>query len=378
MITTGIVEQPSPKIGILGGGFMARVHTAAARTYGAQVLGVASSDRDSAIRAASALGIPIAFESAEELIRSSMVETVHVCTPNATHDRYAALALDAGKNVICEKPLATSANAASELTKRAASSGAMAAVPFVYRYHPMVREARARTLRGELGRLFTVRGQYLQDWLWSVENDDWRVDEKLGGPSRAFADIGSHLCDLIEFVTGDRIARVSARSSTVHPRRGASKVTTEDAVAVAFETDGGAIGTLLVSQVSAGRKNHLTFEISGQNQSLIFDQERPDLLWVGRPDGFRAVPREARLLDSSAATYSIVPAGHPMGYQDAFNAFVRDAYRSASGVAVEGLPSFADGYRATLITDAVLESSRSGNWIETTFSGMPEAQRAPA
>jgi len=376
MTTTVIAADPAPTVGILGGGFMARVHTAAARAAGGSVVGVATSSPESSVRAARTLGIPLAFESAIELIESDEIDTVHICTPNVTHEAFASRAIELGKNVICEKPLATSVAAARELMEHAGASTAASAVPFVYRYHPMVREARARMRRGELGRLFTVRGEYLQDWLWSDDDDDWRVDADRGGPSRAFADIGSHLCDLIEFVTDDRISRVSATASTVHPRRGTAQVRTEDAVAVAFETEGGAIGTLLVSQVSAGRKNHLTFEISGQHESLVFDQEQPELLWVGRVGGFTAVPRVEQLMDASAAGYSIVPAGHPMGYQDAFNAFVRDVYRSAAGAAVDGIPSFADGYRAAVLTEAVLDSSRRGSWVDTPHLDLSEQQGA--
>jgi predicted dehydrogenase len=358
---------------------MARVHLQAARSAGATVVGIASSSSGNAQLAAARLGIPVAFDSARELVASSKIDTVHVCTPNGTHETFAAAVLEAGKHVICEKPLAMSVDSARDLLNRASDAGTVAAVPFVYRFHPMVREARARVGCGKLGRLFVVHGGYLQDWLLSPDDDDWRVDAQTGGPSRAFADIGSHLCDLIEFVTDDRIARLNAVTRTVHPTRvRTGSVHTEDAAVLMFQTLSGAIGTMLVSQVSAGRKNRLSFEIAGENESLVFDQESPETLWVGRRDGFHVMPRDAALLDASAARYATIPAGHPQGYQDAFNAFVADAYRARHGPVPDGLPTFADGYRAVQLTDAVLRSDRKKQWVDTPVAPEQASQDALA
>jgi predicted dehydrogenase len=366
MTTTVAPAAESPGVAFLGGGFMSAVHSRAARAAGARLLGVASSSAGSAEAARDRLGLERSYRSVDALLEDPDVDVVHVCTPNGTHAELAAAVLAAGKDVVCEKPLATSTDAACRLVDLADASGRLAVVPFVYRFHPMVREARARIRSGHTGRLFSVQGSYLQDWMLDPGDDDWRVDIRHGGPSRAFADIGSHLCDLIEFVTGDRIARVNAQTRTVHPHRAVNRdIRTEDLAAVLFETSTGVVGTMLVSQVAAGRKNRLAFEISAERESLLFDQERPDELGVGRPEGMTTVARGFAGLSPAASAYSVVPAGHPQGYQDAFNALVRDAYLARQGREVDGLPVFADGLRAAVLTDAILRSREDGTWVGT-------------
>jgi predicted dehydrogenase len=233
---------------------------------------------------------------------------------------------------------------------------------------------------GGLGELRLLHGGYLQDWLLAPSDDNWRVEPELGGRSRAFADIGSHWCDLIEFVSGQRIAAVCARTAIVHAERlrgkahsfargggngDARAVQTEDIAAVMFETDAGVIGSTVISQVSAGRKNQLWFEISGTEAGLSFDQEQPETLWVGRRSGTERIPRDFGTLAPEAAAYVTVPGGHPQGYQDCFDAFIGETYAAIAGEpAAEGLPRLADGLRANRITDAVLESAAGRHWVE--------------
>ncbi|MEI5583635.1 MULTISPECIES: Gfo/Idh/MocA family protein [unclassified Agromyces] len=365
MTTDVIAPARTLHAGFIGGGFMAAVHSRAARAARAELVAGASSSPGRAREAAERLGIAEPFESVEALLADPAVDVVHVCTPNSTHAAIARAALEAGKHVICEKPLATSSADAAALAALAAERGLVAAVPFVYRFHPMAREARARIARGEAGRLVSVHGAYLQDWLAGPDSDDWRVDPALGGPSRAFADIGSHLVDLVEFVTGDRVARLNATTRTVYDRRASATVATEDLAAVVVEFEGGAIGTLLVSQVAPGRKNGLVVEVAGTDASLRFEQERPEQLWIGGVEASRILERDAARLAPDAARLAIVPSGHPMGYQDAFNAFVADAYAAiAGGTAPDGLPGFDDGLRAVRVTEAVLASAESGDWTE--------------
>ena len=242
----------------------------------------------------------------------------------------------------------------------------MAAVPFVYRYHPMVREARARVASGRIGTLLTLDGSYLQDWMLRQNDDDWRADAATGGPSRAFADIGSHLCDLVEFVAGERIVRLAARTRRMFDERAGRSVANEDIAALIVETESGALGTLLVSQMAPGRKNALVIELHGTRRSLRFDQERPEELWIGARKGSRLMLRDPATADPDAARLQRVPAGHPMGYQDAFDGFVADVYSAIAGQAPDGLPTFADGLRAAVLTDAVLEAAQSQSWIEVT------------
>ncbi|MFB9643346.1 Gfo/Idh/MocA family protein [Agromyces lapidis] len=365
MTTDVTAPARTKRAGFVGGGFMAAVHSRAARAARAELVGAASSSPERAAAAVERLGLGAAFESLEAMLADPAVEVVHICTPNATHAGFARAALEAGKHVICEKPLATTAADAADLVALADARGLVAAVPFVYRFHPMAREARARVAAGEAGRLLSVHGAYLQDWLAAPHDDDWRVDRAVGGPSRAFADIGSHLVDLVEFVAGERIVRLNAASRTVYADRAThSGIETEDLVALVVELDSGALGTLLVSQVAPGRKNALSIELAGTDASVRFEQERPDTLWLGRTGASSVIERDASRLSADAARLAIVPAGHPMGYQDAFNAFVADAYAAIDGAAPDGLPSFADGLRAAQVTEAVLASAERRDWVE--------------
>jgi len=352
-------------VGIVGGGFMAAVHSRAARAAGARLRGLVSSTPEKSARVAAELGIERGFASLAELLADDAIEVVHVCTPNALHAEQADAIIRAGKHVVCEKPLATSVAVSERLTGAAASAGLTATVPFVYRFHALVREARARVRAGELGRLLSIHGSYLQDWLLTADDDNWRVDAARERPPRAFGDIGSHLVDLTEFITGDRVARVAATTRTFFGSRArTASVDTEDAVAIVLETRGGALGTLLVSQVEAGRKNRLSLEIGGTVESIVFDGEEPETIRIGRRDASLTVPRDPATLVPDAARLCRVPAGHPQGYQDAFNAFVADTYAAVRGADPEGLPRFADGLRAAQVTEAVMDAADTGAWVE--------------
>lgn len=353
------------RAGIVGSGFMGRVHSHAVRVTGGRVVGVAASTPERSRAAGAALGAERDVAGVDDLIEADDVDVIHVCTPNHLHEAQVRGALEAGKHVVCEKPLATSVSAAAGLVAEAEARGKVATVPFVYRFHPMVREARERVARGGLGRISLAHGSYLQDWLLRASDDNWRVDPDLGGPSRAFADIGSHWCDLLEFVTGDRIARLSALSSTVHPERGGRAVSTEDLVTLQFATVSGALGTSVISQVSPGRKNRLMLEVSGSEGTVVFDQEQPELLWAGGRDQSALLVRDPDTLSEPAARYARVPAGHAQGYQDCFNSFVADTATAIGGDAPDGLPTFADGLRAARLAEAVLASVRGGgSWVE--------------
>jgi predicted dehydrogenase len=369
-------------VAIAGVGFIGAVHARSARLAGARLVGVAASSPERAAAAARRLGAERWFASSEELVAAEGVDVVHVCTPNYLHLPLAEAALAAGKHVICEKPLALDADGALRLTGAAAAAGRQAAVPFVYRYYPTVREARERVRAGTTGPLRLLHGTYLQDWLTSPEDDNWRVEGRLGGASRAFADIGSHWCDLAEFVSGHRITRLCSRTVVAlgERRRGTGRaaferggsgdgelrpVDTEDAALVQFETDKGAFGSVVISQLSPGRKNRLWLELDGADEALAFDQEQPETLWCGRRDATTILRRDPATLSPEAARLSTLPAGHPQGYADCFDGFVRDVYDAVrTGSPVDGLPLFADGLRAVRLTEAVLASAAAEEWVE--------------
>src|SRR4051812_2675418 len=372
------------RVGIAGTGFIGAVHARSARLAGASLVGVAASTPESARRAAARLGADRAFDSAQALAEAPDVDVLHICTPNHLHVPLAEAALAAGKHVVLEKPIAMDAPSAQTLADAAAESGKIAAVPFVYRYYPTVREARERVRTGKTGPLRLVHGTYLQDWLLRPTDDNWRVDEQLGGASRAFADIGSHWCDLAEFVTGHRITRLCARTVTAVPERVKSEahaafrpvsgsgearaVGTEDAAIVQFETDGGAVGSTVISQISAGRKNRLWLELDGAEEALAFCQEEPEALWVGRREAVTLVKRDPEHMSAAAQRYAVLPPGHPQGYADCFDAFVAEVYEAVeTGVLADGLPVFADGLRAARLTDAVLRSAREERWVDVSI-----------
>jgi predicted dehydrogenase len=347
------------RAGIIGAGFIGGVHAHAVRAAGGVVSRVAAATPESAASAATRLRAQRPAASAEELIVSDDVDVVHICTPNSLHTPLAALAIQAKKPVICEKPLATTLPDARALTAAAARAGVVTAVPFVYRFYPTVREARARIAAGQAGPIRLMHGSYLQDWLADPADTNWRVDPALGGESRAFADIGVHWCDLMEFTTGQRIRRLTARLVNTHPDRA-----TEDAATMLFETDQGAHGSVLISQVTPGRKNRLWFSFDGAGASYTFDQERPETLWVGARAANQEVLRDPDWLSPAARPYAVLPAGHPQGYQDCFNSFVADTYAVIDGQARDGLPTFTDGLRAAAITAAVIESATTERWVE--------------
>jgi predicted dehydrogenase len=355
---------PPIRAGIVGAGFMGVVHARAIRTAGARIAAVATSRAESAEGFAASVGAAKWTADPDELIASDALDVVHVCTPNDSHAPLALAGLHRGRHVICEKPLATTVDASESLAAEAAAAGVVATVPFVYRFYPMIREARARVLGGGIGDLVSVHGSYHQDWLARPDDDDWRVDAERGGRSRAFADIGSHLADLVEFVTGDRVARLTARTRTVHATRSGRAVTTEDLAVATVELAGGAPGQLSVSQVAHGHRNDLALEVVGTLGSVRFTHTAPDELWVARPGSTEVVSRDAAVMAPDAARFAILPPGHPMGYQDAFDAFVADSYAAIRGDRRDGLPTFAAGARAAAITAAVLDAAAGGGWVE--------------
>lgn len=342
---------------------MGRVHGRSALVSGATVAGAVGSSPAKAAAAAEATGAERGYATLDELLAAD-IDVVHVCTPNNTHLDVTLKALEAGKHVVCEKPLATSVHDAIGLATAAQEAELVGALPFVYRYHPMVRELRTRIAAGDAGIITSLHGSYLQDWLAGVDDQNWRVDDETGGPSRTFADIGSHWCDLMEFVTGDRIAAISAQLRTIRSERGGVAVHTEDLATAQFRTVAGVVGTVVVSQVAAGRKNRLYLEVSGTESSFGFDQEDPDRLWVGRRDASQLLTRDPDTLSAPAVRVNRLPAGHAQGYQDAFDSFVADSYRAVLGDHPDGLPDFAAGARSARVVDAVLRSHPADSaWI---------------
>jgi predicted dehydrogenase len=371
------------RVAILGAGMIGEVHRRAAMLAGAELVGVLASSPQRSRSVAAAWGVETAYESVDQVAESD-VDVVHVCTPNASHVPYAVQLMEAGKHVLCEKPLGVSLADAQRAAAVAEQTGVVNTMPFAYRFHPMVREMRARVQSEEFGAVNLMHGSYLQDWLLDPRASSWRVDPAAGGPSRAFGDIGSHWCDLLEWVTGDRIARLVSTTSITIKRRPAAtaatfsaapsdapliEVTTEDSALMIFRTANDIAGSVVISQLSAGRKNRLWVEVDGMHQSAAFDQELGEQLWIGTEASQQILVRDPNNGSAEQRRLATLPAGHAQGYAQCFEAYVADSYAAIDahdgvGEVPDGLPTFADGARAAAICDAMLRSAADGRWVE--------------
>jgi predicted dehydrogenase len=371
---------------VIGTGFMGRVHLEALRRLGTvDVRAVAGTSPDKARRLAAAYGVTRATADYRELLDDPAIDAVHICTPNALHFEMSSAALRAGKHVLCEKPLTTTSSEAEQLAALAREGGRRNCTCHNLRYYPMVQQMRRMCEAGELGGILVAQGTYSQDWLLDETDWNWRVDAAQGGPLRAMADIGSHWCDMLEHVSGNRITSVSSDLATVHPVRTRARhstgtferaaagretedvaVTTEDFGATLFHLDGGGRGAFTVSQISAGCKNRLSMEIFGTRAGLAWNQERPDELWVGRRrTGNQVIVKDPALLAPGAAAFADLPGGHSEGYDDTFKQVFRRFYESIDDQHIEPeYPQFRDGLRQLRILDAVLASHRSRSWVE--------------
>jgi predicted dehydrogenase len=382
-------------VGIIGAGFIGPAHVEALRRLPQiEVVALAGSDLERARAKASRLGIERAFGDYRELLTQEAIQVVHVCTPNHLHYPITRAALEAGKHVVCEKPLAVSTREARELAELAEARGLVNAVHFNVRYYPLMRQLKVMVARGEMGRIFSIHGSYLQDWLFEETDYNWRLEPEQSGPSRAVADIGSHWMDLVEHVSGLRAVEVLADFATFHPMRRkplrpvetyAGKILrpedytdvpieTEDYATILFRFEGGARGALTVSQVSAGRKNRLSFELDGSRRAAAWSSETPNSLWIGRRDG----PNEELMKDPSLVHPEVrglidFPGGHNEAFPDTSKQLFKEVYqRIASGQdGPPPFPTFADGLRELVLCEAILESKERGAWVKVPKENEP-------
>ncbi len=373
------------KAAVLGAGFVGRVHLEGIRRLGSvQVYALGASNEENARRLGEELHVEKTSGDYREILDDPEVDVVHVCTPDALHMPMVIYALNAGKHVICEKPLTTSVENAQKMVALAREKNLRNCTFHNLRYYPMVQQMRRMREAGELGEILVVQGTYSQDWLLYDTDWNWRIESGPNGPSRCMADIGSHFCDMAEHVTGHRITSVCADLQIFYktrkrPRKSietfAGKtlrpedydevpVDTEDFGAVVFRMGERTRGAFTASQVSAGRKNRLNIEIYGSKASVSWDQERPDELWMGH----RNVPNRVMVKDPSlmlerARPYADLPGGHSEGYDDTFKQLFRRFYKSVEdpGAPIE-YPQFADGLRQLQILETELASSAGRAW----------------
>ncbi|MGK7395485.1 MAG: Gfo/Idh/MocA family protein [Candidatus Cyclobacteriaceae bacterium M3_2C_046] len=374
------------KIGVAGLGFIGPAHIEALRRIpGLEVVAVSDSEITAAKTKAETLGISQYTASFDELLDMD-IDAVHICTPNALHYEMSKAALNKGIHVICEKPLATKVEEAQELVELARQKQLINAVHFNIRYYPLVRHMKSLRETGELGEIYSIIGSYLQDWLFLPQDYNWRLEPDLSGESRAIADIGSHLMDLLEYISGLKITAVNADFDTIFKTRKkplkpvatyAGKllkpedyqdvpIQTEDYATVMLRFNNGRKGVVTVSQVSAGRKNRLSLEISGSRQTMSWCSEQPNQLWLGlREAPNQVLLRDPALVDESAAQLISFPGGHNEGFPDTSKQMFREIYQDIGVGKTEGnsFPTFEDGLRELILCDKIIESNRKQTWI---------------
>jgi predicted dehydrogenase len=376
---------------VIGSGFIGTVHVEALRRIGVNVLGLLGSSAERGRASADRLGVAHAYGSLEELLADERVRIVHVTSPNELHHPQVRAILAAGRHVVCEKPLAMTSAESAELVRLAAASGLVNAVNFNIRFYPVNQHAAEVIRDGAVGDVRLVTGHYLQDWLLHDTDWNWRLEPERGGALRAVGDIGSHWLDLTTFLTGLRVESVMADLTTFIPVRHkpagpvetfsteratetvAVDIRTEDVAAILLRYEGGARGSFVVSQLSPGRKNSLTYEIDGSTDAIAWDSETPDHLWLGHRDRpNELLLRNPALMGARGRAAARLPAGHVEGFADTFAALFSAIYEDVADgrpSATPTYPTFADGHDEMLVGEAIAESARSGRWVSVAREG---------
>ncbi|MBI2686959.1 MAG: Gfo/Idh/MocA family oxidoreductase [Acidobacteria bacterium] len=375
---------------IIGTGFMGRVHAEQIRRLGfVDIAGVASVNAAEAAAFGESMGIERTTGNYKELLADPSIQAVHVLTPNAMHYPMSMEALEAGKAVLCEKPLAVSAKEAANMLKLAQKKKVAHAVNHNLRYYPVVQHIRQYIASGELGDVLHVQGTYSQDWLLYDTDFNWRIDAKENGALRAVGDIGSHWMDMIQHLTGLRITALCADLATFHKTRKKPKTAIQtfagkklkpsdyDEVKISTEDYGGLLihlgdsarGAFTASQVAAGNKNRFAFEIYGTKSGVSWNQERPDELWIGnRNEPNRILIKDPSMLMGPAAGFADLPGGHSEGYDDAHKQLYKRFYkRVADPSAPVDYPTFEDGWRGMVLLEKVVESNKKKGWVKVKF-----------
>lgn len=385
---------------VIGTGFIGTVHVEQLRRIGVDVRGVLGSTPERGAARADALSVGRAYGSLDEILADPAVHVVHVTSPNHLHVPQASAILAAGKHVVCEKPLAMTATESAGLVAQADKSGLVNAVNFNIRFYPLHQHMRESIAAGQLGDVRFVTGHYFQDWLLHDTDWNWRLDPSQGGALRAVGDIGSHWLDLMAFVTGQPIVSVmadlatfvTARQEPTEPvetfstGRSANTVTrpmgTEDTATLLLRFANGARGSVAVSQISAGRKNSLQWEIDGSDGAAWWDSETPDHLWLGHRDRpNELLLRNPALMGKAGAAAAALPGGHVEGFGDTFGALFRAIYADVIAGRPNADPPYADfaaGHDEMLVNDAIARSAELGRWVDVDRSPQGGAGAPPA
>src|ERR1700674_1767629 len=371
---------------VIGLGFVGKAHLESLRRIGVPVRGMLGSSRERSEGARESLGLERAYASLDDLAADAAVSVVHICTPNYVHFEQASRLLRAGKHVLCEKPLAMDSRESEMLVKLARECGRVGGVAYNLRYYPLCHEAKAAVASGVIGQPRLVHGSFLQDWLLFPTDWNWRLDPKLGGELRAVSDIGTHWLDLMMWITGRKVTEVCADLATVLPIRHRPRgrvetfqkasnaendevpITTDDYASVLLHFENDLHGVMSVSQVSAGRKARLWFEIDGTEGSLAWNSELPNDLWIGKRDEANGLlSKDPALLSPEARRYAAYPGGHAEGYPDTFVQLFRDFYEYVDAgdfEAPQKFPNFLTGHQELTLCEAIAKSAQKRTWVE--------------
>jgi predicted dehydrogenase len=373
------------KAGVVGVGFIGAAHVEALRRLGVEVVGVVGSTPDRARPKADAIGVDRVFDSVEEMAASPDIDVIHIASPNHAHADQARTVIDAGKHVVCEKPLALNSEDTGELVSRAQAAGVVNAVCFNIRFYPANHQAMAMVSSGGIGEPRLITGSYHQDWLLLETDWNWRLQPEKAGALRAVADIGSHWLDLTSFISGRKVVEVMADLHTLVPVRRhpagpvetfaaaddsevliEEKMSSDDAAGILLRYEGGARGAVTISQVSAGQKNSVRYEIAGSESALRWFSAEPDDLFIGhRGRANEVLARDPGLYSPEAAKLITYPGGHVEGFPDTFRALFSQVYADVArgGPSDEPTyPSFAEGHDVVLVTDAIAKSHQGQRW----------------
>jgi len=376
------------KTAVAGLGFIGPAHVEALRRIpGIEVVAISDVSLEVAEKKAEDLGIKHFYDDFDELINHPGIECVHICTPNNLHYPMAKDALKHGLNVVCEKPLAMTINEAVYLHELGVKSGLVNAIHFNIRYYPLIRHMYTARSKGELGEIYSVIGSYLQDWLFYETDYNWRLETDKSGESKAIADIGSHLLDLLEYITGLEIVEVMADFSTIHETRKKPlkpietysgkllkpkdyedvPIETEDYASVLLRFNNGNKGVVTVSQVSAGRKNRLSLEIAGSGQSFAWNSESPNELWIGKRDSANEILlRDPSLVSEDSKNLISFPGGHNEGFPDTSKQIFTEIYQEIRNGRSENpcYPTFKDGLRELILCEKIIKSNKKQTWVQ--------------
>jgi predicted dehydrogenase len=347
------------RAGIIGSSGVGTLHADALRRIGVTITGLAAASPEIAQRDAERLGIESVYASAEDLIMSNDIDVVHVCTPNVLHLPLCRTALMAGKHVVAEKPLATSAHDAEELLQLAESACVVHALCHNYRYYPMVQALRALVLGGQLGRVHTVHGTWLAEELLTIDPGHWMFDPRQMGDSLSLADVGIHWWDLVEHVTATTISDVICEIRTVRPRAGRG----EDCAVFLMQLNGGAIATGSVCQAAPGHGNTVTLELIGERATAAWDIRSANVLTVRELGGVHRVLERATGPVEALGVGAQLPVGQPEGHAESLLVLLGRVYdRIRKDESVGDYPTFADGVRGLRVLEALTLSASKKSW----------------